>query len=145
MIGIWYWTDAGGKRVADTDLDFRKHVYKNIVNDYNNEVFEGIGRMGYLSMIVGYDFYHYSDNFWFHNYVSIMPFHTQVLGDEEYGYGKFYAAENDGGKNWLDYQAGLGFGWKIKRAFGLFAEGEYSKLWDKDIYNAKVGFNINFR
>ena len=141
----WYWTDADGKRVADTDLDFRKHIFKNIVNDYNNEVFEGIGRMGYLSMIMGYDFYHYSDNFWLHNYVSIMPFHKQVSGDEEFGYGKFYAVENDGKKNWLDYQAGLVFGWKIKRAFGMFAEGEYSKLWDKDIYSAKVGFNINFR
>ena len=43
---------------------FRKHVFKDIVNNYNDEVFKGIGRMGYLSMIVGYDFYHYSDNFW---------------------------------------------------------------------------------
>ena len=141
----WYWKNADGERVADTDLDFRKHIYKNIVNDYNNEIFEGIDRMGYLSMIIGYDFYHYSDNFWLHNYVSIMPFHKQVSGDEEFGYGKFYAIDNDGKENWVDYQAGLVFGWKIKRAFGLFAEGEYSKLWDKDIYNAKVGFNINFR
>ena len=36
-------------------------------------------------------------------------------------------------------------GLKIKKWFGLFAEGEYSKLWDKKIYNAKVGFNVNFR
>jgi len=48
-------------------------------------------------------------------------------------------------KNWTDYQAGLVIGLKIKKWFGLFAEGEYSKLWDKKIYNAKVGFNVNFR
>jgi len=141
----WYWKNADGERVADTDLDFRKHIFKNIVNDYNNEIFEGINRMGYLSMIVGYDFYHYSSNFWLHNYVSVMPFHKQISGDEEFGYGKFYAMENDNKEHWLDYQAGLVLGWKIKKAFGFFVEGEYSKLWDKDIYNAKVGFNITFK
>lgn len=141
----WYWTNADGERVADTDLDFRKHIFKNIVNDYNNEVFKGIGRMGYLSMIVGYDFYHYTENFWLHNYVSLMPFHKQISGDKEFGYGKFYAIDNDGKENWVDYQVGLVLGLKIKRAFGFFLEGEYSRLWDKDIYNAKIGFNINFR
>ena len=141
----WYWTDADGNRVADTDLDFRKHVYKNIVNDYNQEIFNEIGSMAYLSMIAGYDFYHYTDNFWFHNYLSIMPLHKQIKGDENFGYSTFYAMENDDKKHWLDYQAGLVVGLKIKRWFGIFAEGEYSKLWDKDIYNAKVGFNVNFR
>jgi hypothetical protein len=141
----WYWEDKDGNRVADTDLDFRKHVYKDIVNDYNREVFEGIDNMAYLSMIAGYDFYHYTDNFWIHNYLSVMPFHKQVKGDEDFGYSTFYAIENEDKQHWLDYQAGLVVGLKIKRWFGVFAEGEYSKLWDKDIYNAKVGFNINFR
>ena len=141
----WYWTNADGERVADTDLDFRKHIFKNLVNDYNNEVFESIDKMGYLSMIVGYDFYHYSNNFWLHNYVSVMPLHKQISGDEEFGYGKFYAMENNEKTHWLDYQAGLVLGLKIKKVFGFFLEGEYSKLWDKDIYNAKVGFNITFK
>jgi len=141
----WYWEDKDGNRVADTDLDFRKHVYKDIVNDYNREVFEGIDNMAYLSMIAGYDFYHYTDNFWIHNYLSIMPFHKQVKGNKDLGYSTFYAIENEDKQHWLDYQAGLVVGLKIKRWFGVFAEGEYSKLWDKDIYNAKVGFNVNFR
>ena len=141
----WYWTNADGERVADTDLDFRKHIFKNLVNDYNTQIFESIDKMGYLSMIVGYDFYHYSNNFWLHNYVSVMPLHKQISGDEEFGYGKFYAMEDNEKKHWLDYQAGLVLGLKIKKAFGFFLEGEYSRLWDKDIYNAKVGFNITFK
>ena len=141
----WFWEDEDGNKVADTDLEFRKHVYKDIVNDYNREVFSGIGSMAYLSLIAGYDFYHYTDNFWIHNYLSIMPLHKQIKGDENFGYSTFYAVENDNKKHWLDYQAGLVVGLKIKRWFGIFAEGEYSKLWDKDIYNAKVGFNVNFR
>ena len=141
----WFWEDEDGNKVADTDLEFRKHVYKDIVNDYNREVFNGIGSMAYLSLIAGYDFYHYTDNFWVHNYLSIMPLHKQIKGDKNFGYSTFYAIENDNKKHWLDYQAGLVVGLKIKRWFGIFAECEYSKLWDKDIYNAKVGFNVNFR
>ena len=66
-----------------------------------------------------------------------------ISGDKDFGYEQYY--QQDGGKNWTDYQAGLVIGLKIKKWFGLFAEGEYSKLWDKKIYNAKVGFNVNFR
>ena len=138
-----YWEDKDGNRVAETDGEFRRHVYKNLVNDYNREIFSEIGRMGYLSAVIGYDFYHYTDKFWFHNYLSVMPFHAQVSGDKDFGYEQYF--QRDGGKNWTDYQAGLVIGLKIKRWFGLFAEGEYSKLWDKKIYNAKVGFNVNFR
>ena len=139
----WYWEDKDGNRVAETDGEFRRHVYKNLVNDYNREIFSEIGRMGYLSAVIGYDFYHYTDKFWFHNYLSVMPFHGQISGDKDFGYEQYF--QRDGGKNWTDYQAGLVIGLKIKKWFGLFAEGEYSKLWDKKIYNAKVGFNVNFR
>ena len=67
----------------------------------------------------------------------------EISGNKDFGYEQYY--QQDGGKNWTDYQVGLVMGLKIKKWFGLFAEGEYSKLWDKKIYNAKVGFNVNFR
>ena len=141
----WWWADSLGVRIADSDLDFRKHIYKQLVNEYNQEKYREIGRMAYVSAVVGYDFYHYNDNFWLHNYVSLMPLHKQIKGDTDFGYGLFYQNQNDGKKQWVDYQAGLVLGWKVKKVFGFFLEGEYSKLWDKDIYNAKVGFNINFK
>jgi len=141
----WFWTDESFKPVAASDEEFRRHIFKNIVNEYNQEIFSQIDRMAYVSLVVGYDFYHYTNNFWFHNYISVMPLHKQIEGDSNFGYGAFYSEVNDGKKHWVDYQAGLVLGLKIKRWFGIFAEGEYSKLWDKNIYNAQIGFNVNFR
>lgn len=137
----WYWEDSTGVRVADSDLDFRRHVYKNLVNKYNKQILSEFESFGYLSAVVGYDIYHYSDRFYFHNWLSVMPKNTLIHGDKNFSYETFIEDK------WIDYQAGLLTGVFIgkKKQFGLFLEGEYSRLWDKRIYNAQVGFNYNFK
>jgi len=137
----WYWTDTTGVRVADSDLDFRKHVYKRLVNRYNREKLSKFKSFGYVSAIVGYDVYHYSDKFYLHNWISVMPINKLLHGDEDFSYVSFVEDK------WIDYQVGLLTGIYIgkKKQFGFYIEAEYSKLWDKKIYNAQVGVNYNFK
>ena len=48
-------------------------------------------------------------------------------------------------EQWDDYQFGLILGWKINKSIGIFAEGEYTKFWDSEIYHSNFGINITFR
>ena len=60
----YYWYDPQGNIVAYTDLQFRDTVFENLINRYNNEVWGGLDEFGVVSPVVGFDFYHYKNNFW---------------------------------------------------------------------------------
>lgn len=145
----WHWYDLYGTKVADTDEDFRRYIYGDIVNDYNKARFDEVGVLGSVSLICGVDYYHYEDNFWFHSWSSILPYHNHVLGDHMYSYEQFAdKLENtnhfiDG--QWIDYTIGGVLGYKIGLRWGVFAEGEYMKYWDREVFNVKAGINYQFR
>ena len=86
------------------------------------------------SIIMGFDFYHYKNDFWLHSWGNLMPYHLDTDGD--FSYHKF----NDG-KQWLDYSGGLIFGWKINKSLGLFLEGKYNKYWNRQWHDFKLGVN----
>jgi hypothetical protein len=144
----WYWV-KDGERVADTDEDFRRYIYGDIVNDYNKARFDEVGVLGSLSAIGGVDYYHYRENFWMHCWSSIMPWHRHIIGDHMYSYEQFAdELENtnhfiDG--QWMDYTFGGVLGYKIGLRWGVFAEGEYMKYWDREVFNIKAGVNYQFR
>ena len=148
----YYWYDPQGNVVAYTDLQFRDTVFENLINRYNNEVWGNLDEFGVVSPVVGFDFYHYKNNFWLHAYGSyLLPYHKYVRGDEDFS----YLNRNNWGlgglrhdselEQWDDYQAGVVFGWKLNKALGVFVEGEYTKFWDSKIYNGSVGLNITLR
>jgi hypothetical protein len=145
----WFWCDPSGDKVADTDGDFRRYIYGSIVNDYNKARLDEIGFLGSLSAIAGIDYYHYEEDFWFHTWTSVLPWHKHVLGDHMFSYEQFadqLESTNhwiDG--QWIDYNAGAVVGWKIGTNWGLFAEGEYMKYWDREIFNVRLGLNYQFR
>ena len=148
----WYWVNPEGETVAYTDLQFRDTVFADLMNRYNNEMWEGIDNFGVVSPVVGFDFYHYKNKFWLHAYGSyLLPYHKYVHGDEAFSYlnrnnwGAGGLIEDAEHEQWEDYQAGLVFGWKINRSLGIFFEGEYTKFWDSKIYNSSVGLNITLR
>ena len=147
--GDWYWLDPEGNKVADTDLDFRKYIYGNIVNAYNAEQLAGIGALGSLSAIIGIDYYHYSEDFWIHSWASMLPWHKHIIGDHMFSYEQF-ADELENTNHfipgqWIDYNFGGVIGYKIGLNWGIFAEGEYMKYWDKKVFEIKAGINYQFR
>ena len=52
------------------------------------------------------------------------------------------AAEGD---QWWDYQAGANFGWKISKSLGIFADTEYTRMWDSKMFITSFGLNYTFR
>ena len=148
----YYWYDPQGNEVAYTDLQFRDTIFESLINRYNNEQWDLLDPFGVVSPVVGFDFYHYKNNFWLHAYGSyLLPYHKYVKGDEDFSYhnrnnwglgGLIQDAEKE---QWEDYQTGVQFGWKLNKNIGIFVEGEYTKFWDSRIYNSSVGLNITLR
>tara|TARA_Y100000593_G_C4322310_1_gene344544 strand:+ start:2563 stop:3645 length:1083 start_codon:yes stop_codon:yes gene_type:complete len=134
----WWWSNPDGERVADTDLDFRKNDYQDIVNDYNETELDAIGILGTLSAVVGLDFYHYGNGgkWWLHSWGNVYPIHKHIYGDENFSY-EDYLGKND----WMDFNYGVMFGWNITKKFGIFTEYEKTKFWDKNLMYLKAGLN----
>ena len=148
----WYWIDPAGNRVADSDLEFRNTVFGDLMLQYNNEQWDMLDAFGEIAPIVGFDFYHYQNNFWMHIYGNwILPHHRYIQGDTDFSYlnrnnwGKGGLRQDSEYEQWSDYQAGMMFGWKLWKSFGIFAEGEYTKFWDREIFNTNVGLNITLK
>mgnify|MGYP000055881415 CR=1 FL=1 len=134
----WWWSNEEGERIADTDLDFRRNDYEDIVNDYNETELNAIGQLGTLSAVIGADYYHFRDKWWIHSWGNIFPKHKHIFGDEAYSYETF-----TGKDDWVDFNYGLIFGWNINKSIGIFTEYEKTKFWDKNLVFLKAG--INFR
>lgn len=148
----WYWYNPQDQIVAYSDLQFRNTVFRDLINRYNNEQWDLIDAFGEIAPIVGFDFYHYKNNFWLHAYANyILPYHKYVMGDEDFSYlnrnnwGKGGLKKDSEPEQWDDYNLGLNFGWRLSKNFGLFIEGEYGKFWDSELYQSSVGVNYTFR
>jgi len=148
----YYWYDPQGNEVAYTDLQFRDTIFESLINRYNNEQWDLLDEFGVVSPVVGFDFYHYKNNFWLHAYGSyLLPYHKYVKGDEDFSYlnrnnwGLGGLRQDSDLEQWDDYQAGVVFGWKLNKNLGIFVEGEYTKFWDSKIYNSSVGLNITLK
>ena len=85
------------------------------------------------SLVIGFDFYHYTKDFWIHSWGNVMPVHIKTKSD--YSYHNF----NNG--QWVDYSGGLIFGYKFNKSLGVFLEGKYNKYWNRSWHNFSVGVN----
>ena len=68
----WYWYNPQDQIVAYSDLQFRNTVFRDLINRYNNEQWDLIDAFGEVAPIVGFDFYHYKNNFWLHAYANYL-------------------------------------------------------------------------
>ena len=148
----WIWKDADGNIVAHTDLEFRENVFTDLMNRYNGERWELLDPWVEIAPIVGFDFYHYKNKFWLHAYGNyILPMHRYIKGDEEFSYlnrnnwGTGGLTANSEPEQWDDYSAGINFGWKVGKNIGIFVEGEYSKMWDSELFQSTFGINYTFK
>ena len=151
-ISDWYWIDPQGNIVANSDLEFRDTVFADLMNRYNNEIWSELDDFGVVSPVVGFDFYHFKNNFWLHAYGSyLLPYHKYVEGEIDFSYlnrnnwGLGGLIEDSKPEQWEDYQVGVVFGWKLSKSIGVFTEAEYTKFWDSKIYNGSVGLNITLK
>jgi hypothetical protein len=85
------------------------------------------------SLVLGFDYYHYTKDFWLHGWGNLLPYHYD-LGNE-------YSYHNYVGDQWYDYSGGLIFGYKLNKNLGIFAEGKYNKYWNREWYEFKCGVN----
>ena len=148
----WCWVDSDGNQVAHSDLDFRETVFTDLMNRYNNEAWDLLDAFGEVAPIIGFDFYHYKNKFWLHAYGNyILPYHKYIKGDEAVSYlnrnnwGKGGLIQDSDLEQWDDYSAGVNFGWKVGKHLGVFVEGEYSKMWDSELFNTSFGLNYTFK
>lgn len=142
----WWWTNPDGERVADTDLDFRRNVFKDIVNEYNDSLLSGVGQLTSASMVVGLDYYHYAKDFWLHAYGSAIVMHRHVAGPKEFSY-QYYVdtAASTQNAQWVDYKVGLVAGAHVTKSLGVFVECSNQRYWDRNVYYLKLGLNYQFR
>ena len=147
----WIWKDSDGNVVANTDLEFREEVFPSLINRYNGEAWDLLDPFVELAPIIGFDFYHYKNDFWLHAFGNvILPYHRYIKGSEEFS----YLNRNNWGKGglvpdqleqWADYSSGINLGWKIGKKLGVFIEGEYSKMWDSELFNTSIGLNYTLK
>ena len=127
---VWY--NDEGQIVANTDEQFYKQVYGEIVRQYNEDYAKDLGYQNELSLSLGADYYKYTPKNWFHFWVTAYPV-TKGYSDYSFNY--------DVVDNQMDFDLGLVYGWKLTNKFGIFLEGRYLNMYDVQSYESKIGLN----
>ena len=131
--GAVEYCDPSGKCVATSSEVWEALIIPMVLSDYTEQERNKLTNTVQHSLVVGFDFYHYTKDFWLHSWANIMPYHYN--DDGEYSYHKF----NDG--QWTDYSGGLILGYKFNKHLGVFAEGKYNKYWNRSWHDFSVGAN----
>ena len=105
----------------------------NILSEYTARKRSELSRQWNYSVVAGFDFYHFTDDFWFHSWGNVLPYHYDTGGE--------YMYHNTVDGQWLDYSGGLIFGKRFNKHIGVFLEGRYYKYWNREWYNFKCGAN----
>ena len=127
------WYNAEGELVANTDDQFYKQVYGEIVKQYNEEYAKDLGYQNELSLSIGADYYKYTPKNWLHIWATTYPI-TKGMSD--------YAFNYEIADNGMDFDLGVVYGWKLTKKFGIFLEGRYLSMYDVQSYESKIGLNM---
>ena len=90
------WFSPNGDVVADNNIVWNAVALPNVLNDYVEQERALLPNQWNHSLVLGYDYYHYTKSFWFHTWGSVLPLH--VSAQNEYSYTNFID-----GNTWLDY------------------------------------------
>ena len=122
-----------GEIVATSVAVWEEVVIPVVLYDYTQKKREELDLIIQHSIVLGFDYYHYTKTFWTHTWANAMPYHLDQGGEFS------YHTYNDG--QWLDYSGGIIFGHKFNRHLGVFVEGKYNKYWNRRWYDFKLGLN----
>ena len=126
--------NPGGEIVADNTIIWEEVVIPQVLSDYVERKKNEIPQQWNHSLVIGYDFYHYTKTFWIHSWANIMPFHLET---GEYAYHKFISPK----QTWIDFGGGFILGNRLNKHLGIFIEGKYNKYWNREWHDFSVGLN----
>ena len=127
------YSNPSGDIVATNTEVWEALIIPDVLANYDERKRNEQGYKMEYSMVLGFDYYHYSKEFWIHTWGNVMPYHVNT--NNEYSY------HNYQGGQWVDYSGGLIFGHKFNKHLGVFAEGKYNKYWNRKWHNFSVGVN----
>ncbi len=127
------YSNPNGDIVATNTEVWEALIIPDVLANYDERKRNEQGYKMEYSMVLGFDYYHYSKEFWIHTWGNVMPYHVNT--NNEYSY------HNYQGGQWVDYSGGLIFGHKFNKHLGVFAEGKYNKYWNRKWHNFSVGVN----
>tara|TARA_B100000780_G_C21060289_1_gene426128 strand:- start:158 stop:1213 length:1056 start_codon:yes stop_codon:yes gene_type:complete len=127
------YSDPNGNVVATNTEVWEALIIPDVLANYSERKRDEQGYKIEYSMVLGFDYYHYSKEFWLHSWGNLMPYHVNT--NNEYSY------HNYQGGQWLDYSGGLIFGYKFDKHLGVFAEGKYNKYWNRKWHDFSIGVN----
>ena len=125
------------------------------MEDWFDKKVNSLGIQRELSLVLGVDYYKYTDTWWIHNWMSFYPVH-KGLDEWSFDYAVTPHVNEDQIQNlqaqpksvfpiWLDVNVGTIIGFKLTQNIGVFAEGRYIKFWDNPAYDFKLGLNYQFK
>ena len=127
------YSDPSGNVVATSTEVWENIIIPDVLAAYDEKKRQELGYKLEYSMVLGFDYYHYTKEFWLHSWGNVMPYHVDT--DQPYSYHKYQ------GGQWLDYNGGLIFGYKLDKSLGVFAEGKYNKYWNRKWHDFSIGIN----
>jgi len=130
--GIKYFNPSG-TLVAENTQIWEGVVIPQVLADYTEKKRNEIDNTLQHSIVIGFDYYHFTKDFWVHSWGNLMPYHYDSGG--EFSYHKY----NEG--QWIDYSGGLIFGYKFNKHLGAFLEGKYNKYWNRNWHDFSLGIN----
>ncbi|MAB65312.1 MAG: hypothetical protein CL662_00585 [Bacteroidetes bacterium] len=130
--GIEYF-DPSNNLVATSTEVWEAVIIPQVLADYTEKKRNQLDQTLQHSLVIGFDYYHFTDDFWVHSWGNLMPYHYD--NNSEYSYHKF----NNG--QWMDYSGGLIFGYRFNRSLGIFLEGKYNKYWNRNWHDFSFGLN----
>ena len=122
-----------GELVATSVEVWEAVVIPGVISDYSDRKRNELNRLLQHSVVAGFDYYHYTDDFWLHAWGNVMPYHLDS--------GNEFMYHNSVNGQWLDYSGGMIFGYRLNKHLGIFLEGKYNKYWNREWYNFKCGVN----
>ena len=125
--------DPDGTVVATNTEVWEAITIPQVLSEYTSKKRNELANQWNYSVVAGFDFYHFTDDFWTHAWGNVMPYHYDTGGE--------YMYHNTVDGQWLDYSGGLIFGYRFNKHLGLFLEGRYNKYWNREWYNFKCGAN----
>ena len=126
--------DPNGNVVATSVEVWEENVIPQVLSDYSQKKRDELEKQIQHSIIIGFDYYHYTKNKWLHAWGNILPYHYD--DGSEFSYHKY-----NNGEQWYDYSAGLIYGVKVDKHLGYFVEGKYNNYWNREWYDFKFGVN----